>query len=397
VNITTTEIDDGTLAALGLIAADTPNVLDSAGGTPATVGAIADSTTALNNLANVATDLDNGDIIRFTGVKPDGAKFEGSFTFKPDANGNGTVETGEAFTVADLLKEIERSYGANVTASIDSGGRVALKETSTGNPITGFTINLSLDDSTQLFGNKTSAIFGDKPPFEFNLNGIVHDSKGDSHSLTVTFTKRPEANQWTWVTTIDGITPSSGGAGLAAFNADGTLKSFGAADNQLLTFTPPGGAETITIEIKASKSGEFAGLTQLATTSSAGIVSRDGRGAGRLDTINVDKSGTVIGRFTNGVSQTLGQIMLADFNNPPGLTKLGNSIFGESDSSGEAIIGIGGETINGNITAGALELSNVDLSQEFTDFIIAQRGFQANARVITTTDDLMGEVVNLKR
>jgi flagellar hook protein FlgE len=105
----------------------------------------------------------------------------------------------------------------------------------------------------------------------------------------------------------------------------------------------------------------------------------------------------ITGYFTNGINQTLAQIALASFNNPSGLLRQGNNMYGESANSGNAIIGFSGTSNQSTITPGALESSNVDLSEEFTNMIIAQRGFQANARVITTADEMLTELVNLKR
>ena len=110
---------------------------------------------------------------------------------------------------------------------------------------------------------------------------------------------------------------------------------------------------------------------------------------GNLQDISVDSRGVITGYFTNGVNQTLAQIALASFNNPTGLLRAGNNMYGESANSGGAIIGFSGTSNQSTITPGALESSNVDLSEEFTNMIIAQRGFQANARVITTADEML--------
>ncbi|RKX17069.1 MAG: flagellar hook-basal body protein, partial [Candidatus Zixiibacteriota bacterium] len=99
---------------------------------------------------------------------------------------------------------------------------------------------------------------------------------------------------------------------------------------------------------------------------------------------------------TNGVSRVLAQIYIADFNNPAGLIKAGKNLYQSSANSGNAILGVPGSTTSSTITSGALEISNVDLAQEFTNMIVSQRGFQANARVITTSDAMLQELVNLK-
>jgi flagellar hook protein FlgE len=118
---------------------------------------------------------------------------------------------------------------------------------------------------------------------------------------------------------------------------------------------------------------------------------------GILDKISIDPTGLIIGIFSNGVSRNLAQIVLAGFNNQAGLMKSGESLFQSSANSGEGIEGVAGETIAATISSGALESANVDLAQEFTNMIIAQRGFQSNARVITTSDSMLDDLVNLKR
>ncbi|HEX3032844.1 MAG TPA: flagellar hook-basal body complex protein, partial [Bacillota bacterium] len=105
----------------------------------------------------------------------------------------------------------------------------------------------------------------------------------------------------------------------------------------------------------------------------------------------------VTGIFSNGFSKELGQVGIASFNNPGGLIKVGDNIFKRSNNSGLEQIGIANTGGRGSITPGALEMSNVDLSQEFTDMITTQRGFQANSRIITTSDEMLQELVNLKR
>jgi flagellar hook protein FlgE len=122
----------------------------------------------------------------------------------------------------------------------------------------------------------------------------------------------------------------------------------------------------------------------------------DGNTQGALESFNIGSTGEINGVFSNGLVLTLGQLALAKFSNPSGLSKIGNNTFQESVNSGTANINVPGEG-RGSIAAGALEMSNVDLSEEFTEMITAQRGFQANTRIITTSDEILQELVNLKR
>ena len=119
--------------------------------------------------------------------------------------------------------------------------------------------------------------------------------------------------------------------------------------------------------------------------------------AGSLKSYSVSGNGSIIGTYSNGKTAVLGQVALASFTNMGGLEKAGGSTYAATQYSGEVIVGGAGDQGMGSITAGYLEMSNVDLSQEFTNLIVSQRGFQANSRVITTSDEVLTELVNLKR
>ncbi len=160
---------------------------------------------------------------------------------------------------------------------------------------------------------------------------------------------------------------------------------------------PNNGAAEMAVDLFAGTASGFDGLTGFSSESTAAARSQDGYGMGILSNISIDPSGTITGIFTNGVSRVLAQIYIAEFNNTGGLLKGGKSLFQASANSGSAILGVAGQTTSSTITSGALEISNVDLAQEFTNMIVSQRGFQANARVITTSDEMLNELVSLKR
>lgn len=138
-------------------------------------------------------------------------------------------------------------------------------------------------------------------------------------------------------------------------------------------------------------------LSQTAQATDAKSAEVGGNAAGSLNSFSISANGEVVGVFTNGEKKTLSTIQLADFDNPAGLMKIGNNLFSETNNSGAAKTGQPGSGSIGSLAPGALEMSNVDLSQEFTDMITTQRGFQANSRIITTTDSMLEELVNLKR
>lgn len=156
----------------------------------------------------------------------------------------------------------------------------------------------------------------------------------------------------------------------------------------------PTSATTITVNGVAV---DLSAVTSYAGLSSVTVAEQDGRAAGQLDSYSIGPDGTISGTFTNGVTETIGRIAMAIFPNPQGLDKRGASEYSENVSSGAPIMGNPGDGGMGTLASGYLEMSNVDLSSEFTNLIIAQRGFQANARIITTSDEVLQELANLKR
>lgn len=227
----------------------------------------------------------------------------------------------------------------------------------------------------------------------------VYDSQGNKHTLTFDFIRTAENNEWRWEAgTLGTEVIRGGGSGRLTFNPDGSLLAFefdGSATR--LNIDPNNGAGGMSITVDAGTAGAYDGLTSFGSSHTASIMQQDGYGLGILDRITIDYAGNINGVFTNGISRVLAQIYLADFNNRAGLLKAGQSLFQESANSGPAIEGVAGQTISGTISSGALESSAVDIAQEFTSMITTQRGFQANSRIITTSDEMLEELVNIKR
>jgi flagellar hook protein FlgE len=225
----------------------------------------------------------------------------------------------------------------------------------------------------------------------------VYDDAGSPHTLEITFTKTA-AGAWSWAAASTTATITPAGTGNVAFNANGTLQSFTyPGGGSTITMTPTSGGQPFDVTINAGSVNGIDGLAGFANPSNAVVNSQNGYQAGDLVNITVDTRGVITGFFTNGTNRSLAQIALAAFNNPSGLVRSGNNLFEETANSGLAVIGFAGGTNTSTITPGALEGSNVDISQEFTNMIITQRGFQANARVITTADEMLNELVNLRR
>ena len=138
-------------------------------------------------------------------------------------------------------------------------------------------------------------------------------------------------------------------------------------------------------------------MTQFAEKSSTKAVTQDGYPMGYLESFKIDQNGEIIGVYSNGTNRPIGQVALASFTNPGGLEKAGENTYVVSNNSGDARVDPAGVAGKGKIIAGTLEMSNVDLAEQFTDMIVTQRGFQANSRTITTSDQMLQELLTLKR
>jgi flagellar hook protein FlgE len=227
----------------------------------------------------------------------------------------------------------------------------------------------------------------------------AYDSLGNKYDLKI-YVYKSGAGTWNWevdpASLVAAGVPASGagspvGSGTFTFAVDGTLS---APTLQTITFTPPG-ARAMSVSVDPGKGVN--GLTQFASTSTAVLRDQNGYTSGTLQNFSIDRTGIITGAFTNGVNVTLAQIVLADFNNAAGLLRIGDNMYQESSNSGGAVLGMALAGSQSTLTSGALEMSNVDLAQEFTSMIVAQRGFQANSKVITTSDEMLQELVALKR
>ncbi len=217
----------------------------------------------------------------------------------------------------------------------------------------------------------------------------IYDSLGNAIELVASFEKTG-SNAWSLSATADGnaltVSPTA-----VSFDAAGQLTSSGTIS--LSGYTPPG-ADPLAFDLRLDGS---APLVQFGGGSTAEVLTQDGNAIGFLRNYAFGDDGTITGQFSNGETKVMGQVATAVFNNPGGLTRVGNSNFATSVNSGEPIVGAPGTGNRGLLSAGTLEMSNVDLALEFTNLIIAQRGFQANSRIITASDELLGDLVNLKR
>jgi len=246
---------------------------------------------------------------------------------------------------------------------------------------------------------------------EFSTSLTVLDARGDRHTVTLTF--RPQdtsapangnVDQWAYEVTVPGAditggtpgTPTILNSGVITFDGEGKLS----APTGNVTLSIPSwanGAAAQDIEWNLFDQNNVGIVTGYAGTSAVSASNQDGFSVGQLRTLIVDQDGLASGVFTNGVTIQLARFAMANFNNQNGLLGSGQSTYVGTNASGPATIGGANSGGRGLVRSNALELSNVDITQEFTDLIISERGYQANSRIITTTDSVIQEALNLKR
>lgn len=224
----------------------------------------------------------------------------------------------------------------------------------------------------------------------------VFDSKGDAHELTVTFTKSAVLNTWSYsVAFPSGFIPPAGMTIQPPANTTLAFDQYGNATpqtnvSQPFTLNVPGAAPV-------SFRLDLSAISQVAGDSTALMKYQDGNFPGELLTFSIGRSGIITGTYSNGLVKDIGQIALAFFPNPEGLLKNSGNLYTVSSNSGEPRIGVPGTEGRGVIETGMLEMSNVDLASEFTEMISTSRAFQANSRVVSTSDEMLQELIHLKR
>lgn len=299
------------------------------------------------------------------------------------------ADTGGNIDTAQELSALNVPFGSQIPARA-----TADDATDPLNPIHGMSMTGNISAETPIAGTQGATI-------------TAYDSLGNAKTIRIVFTK-DAANDWT-VTAFhdipddlatdattggaldDAVTIANGGL---TFATDGSLDT--GATTGLVQFTIAGaalgtGAADLDFTLDLSSMSQFASSTQMVPTSNTG------RPAGALVSFAVSTSGELTGIYSNGDAEVLGQVAMAQFVNPGGLNRSGQNLWEPTSNSGEALVGRAGEGGRGVINTGTLEGSNVDLAQQFTNMIIAQRGFQSSSRVITATDTLLQDLVNIIR
>lgn len=257
-------------------------------------------------------------------------------------------------------------------------------------------INVTIPINQTIEPNATTRItYSGNLPSDASVGDIFYapiqviDSQGNFHDLTVAFEKTA-ANAWDWdVTTPTGAS----GSGTIAFNPDGSIDAITGGP---ITYSPAG-ADAMSIVPNFGTVDAIDGITQFATDATVAAISQNGNISGTLQSISIGGNGEITGVFSNGQNRVLGQIALALFTNPSGLISVGSSFYVESNNSGVPVIGEPNSAGRGQIIVGTVEMSNVDLSKEFADMIVAQRGFQANSKIISASDEMLQVLVNMKK
>ncbi len=306
---------------------------------------------------------------------------DGSFTL--DSNGNlvnGSSGANVLGWKADANGKIDttQQITSDSKLSIPVGGLTAVQPTSN----MAFGGNLSADATPYVAASGTTPASG-TPPYTRTIK--TYDSLGEPANVTLSFTRNAAANTWDWSASGDA---GASGSGSITFDATGKQT----ASTGTVTLTPTDGATA-----SQAITPDFGTVTQIAGPSSASPTSQNGYAPGTLQSFSVGDTGAISGIFNNGLTRVLGQIALADFPNDAGLQREGGNSYTTSINSGLPTIGTAQSGSLGKISTGYLEQSNVDLSNEFTSMIVTQRGFQANTKIITTVDQLLNDVIQLKQ
>ena len=350
---------------------------------------------------------------------------DGAFEFDADGNyvlpgsgmyvqgwmgSDGTINTSGAVT--NITVPSGKSMAAKATATATYANNLnasALTISSmtqnsatvtTATATTAAPVTLTMSDGSTLTETSGTYTKGYSLPVTTTLT--VYDSLGVAHSVPLYFTKTETSSTSGNTWTVQVNTKASGSSTIT--ESDGTTTTVAMAD-AALKFTTEGkyssGSGTLTLTLTNGSTGtqsvtlDLTDLTQYAGSSTiAG--SADGNAAGTLKSVAIDSKGVITGTYTNGVKQSEAQVAIAQFNNPGGLTKNGSSLYAESNNSGTANIKTASD-LGVTITPSALEMSNVDVANEFSDMIITQRGFQANSKIITVGDEMLETLINMKR
>ncbi|WP_462107468.1 flagellar hook protein FlgE [Campylobacter concisus] len=364
-----TRYDNAVAAAVAAAAALTP---------PVTLSEAQKKEAGLKELNKMAGDLNDG--VKITVNKL------GQFQLENPSNG--IADQALYMTITGLTKPAENAN----TAAINENVRLT-------------TMMKALDGA--LSPGQALRASGKMMMSSHGSTAEIFDSLGSKHTVSVkwakTGTTTDGGTEWNMIIQVPepakinytGEGPDNVVTGSVRFNSNGSLASFHPAT---ITFSANNGSQSgQNVSLNFGLGTDFNGLTSFDKDSSTESISQDGYTGGTLNDLKIDETGTIIGAFTNGQSFGLAQVALASFTNNEGLQSEGGNVFSQTANSGEAVIGAAGTGDKGTIAASKLEASNVDLSRALTDLIVIQRGFQANSKTITTSDEMLNTLLQLKQ
>lgn len=341
----------------------------------------------MNTLTGNETEYVTGDQIDVTGVDTDGSPVNGTFTYGVDGT-----------TLADFVSYLDGLY-ANAEVRVDNGQLVIEADTA---GEAGIVLSLSdagANTGATDWGDYAMSVTTDGTgPDTVVTSTEVYDDAGVAHTMTLRFERQADLS-WNLIAEINGNegTVITGGesdpiTGIT-FDTDGSPTGLGSVAADVRVQFNGQAAQDISIDLGLD--GRFDGITQFGSAGTAFVSDQNGYGDGELSSLSVSELGHISGFYTNGQERELGRIGVATFQNDQGLSDAGTNLFAQTQNSGDARLGEGQLQKAGSVVSGALENSNVDTAEQFVRLIEAQRGFQANARVVTTQDEVLAEVVNL--
>ena len=344
-------------------------------------------------VSSISSDFSQGNLAT-TGTATDMALNGSGFFVVNQAGTNQLTRTGNFQLSA--LGDLITSEGYGVQGYPANNGSIDLNAPlQTLNVPTGKT---QLAHPTSQFSFTTGLNSGATVGTSFTSSTAMYDSLGQEHNMNVIFTKTG-SNQWSYTVALPAgeATGASGNTGTLTFNADGSLAS-PTADVTGIHFTGlTDHASDITLDWKLYDTSGNGLITQGASASATNATYQDGYASGTYKSFAVDANGTLTATFTNGGTEVLGQMAVATVANPEALTRDGSNLYSIGPASGAMDIGVANTGGRGSIAGSALEQSNVDISTEFANLIVAQRAFQANAKTVTAFDTVTQDTINMIR
>jgi len=313
---------------------------------------------------------------------------------------DGTNSFSYTTATGDTLSNVIAAINANPNFTANLSGNSLVINATNGHALT-FTTN-TLTDASAGTQSETFAPSGTSTEGTFTTTVAVNDALGASHVLTYTFTKTA-ANAWNYSISIPAADVGTTGSpvvlktGTLSFNGAGQLITPSANVAGITVASLADGASNLTFGWQLYDANGTGLLTQVSGSSATSSTLQDGYPSGTLSSFNIDSTGTIEGIFSNGQTVPVAQIALATFSNQQGLLRNGSNDFLPSLASGAANVGQPGTAGRGTITGGSLEQSNADIATEFSQLILAERGYEANARAITTFDQVTQDAINLKQ